>query len=191
MKNIDYIEKQFKECIKDMPILEFKLYQLSFIEGLYEAFIEHDEKKALRYKNMIEDTTRYYSENHDHVYINELKVRLRTANEFLIKALEENNKSISFFIEESYQDYNNLTCLSTEILKALLEYAKTNEGKESKTMIKKVLGITEDNLKSIKCFIDIHGKEFPELSKDNDSSFYWLIKGYDEYKAVREQIKEL
>ncbi len=191
MKNIDYIEKQFKEHIKDMPTLEFSIYQSYFIRKLYEAFILNNWENALKYKGMIEDTTRYYKENHDHVYINEVKERLRTANEFLIKTLEENRNTTLLYIESSYSEYNQIISLSNQILKALIEYDETNEEKVPKKLIEDILGITELNIDNIKYFIDIHEKDYPELSKNKEYPLYWLIKEYDEYQELKEQIKEL
>ena len=156
MKNINHIEKQYKECIKDMNPVEFGLYQRYFITGLYEAFIDNNDEKALKYKEMLEDISNYYNENHDHVYLKEIERRLDTANEFLIKALEKNHNSIELYIEESYERKNDLTFLSTEILKALLEYAKTNEGTGSKKLIEDVLEITDNKIELDKYYIDIH-----------------------------------
>ena len=190
MKNVNYIEKHFKECIKDMDSLEFGLYQRYFIINLYEAFIENDEEKALKYKEMLEDISKYYNENHSNVYLKEIERRLDTANDFLIKALEENRNTTMLYIEASYSEDNNIISLSNQILKALIEYKETNEEKVPKKLIEDILEITELRIEHIKYFIDLH-EDNPELSKDMGYPLYWLIKEYDEYQELKEQIKEL
>lgn len=191
MKNINHIEKQFKEFLKEMNPFEFGLYQRYFIIGLYEAFIENDEEKALEYRNMIEETTKYYEENHENVYLNELEKRLDTANDFLIKALEENRNTTMLYIESSYNEDNKIISLSNQILKALIEYNETNEEKVPKKLIEDILEITELRIEHIKYFIDIHEEDYPELSKNPDYPLYWLIKEYDEYQELKEQIEIL
>lgn len=190
-KNLSYIEKQFKEHIKDMNPVEFGLYQRYFITGLYEAFIENDEGKALKYKQMLEDVSKYYHENHTNVYIKEIERRLDTANEFLIKALEENRNTTMLYIESSYNEDNKIITLSNQILKALLLFNESNEEKVPKKLIEDILEITELRIDNIKYFIDIHEEDYPELSKNKDYPFYWLIKEYDEYQELKEQIKQL
>ena len=190
MKNVNHIEKQYKECIKDMNPLEFGLYQRYFITGLYEAFIENDEEKGLKYKEMLEDISNYYNENHSNVYLKEIERRLDTANDFLIKALEENRNTTMLYIEASYREDNNILSLSNQILKALIEYNETNEEKVPKKLIEDILEITELRIEHIKYFIDLH-EDNPELSKDMGYPLYWLIKEYDEYQELKEQIKGL
>ena len=63
-KNIDYIEKQYREHIKEMPVQEFQIYQIMLILNLYDSFIEHDERKALKYKDQIEELTDIYKEKY-------------------------------------------------------------------------------------------------------------------------------
>ena len=189
-KNLDYIEKQYKEHIKEMNPLEFGLYQRYFITGLYEAFIENNDEKALKYKNMLEDISKYYHENHDNVYVKELERRLDTANNCLIETLEKNRNSLELYIEEAYRRENDLTFLSTKILKALLENAKTDSGKVSKKLIEDMLEITEDEIQRVKFFIELHDSS-SEIAKNKDYPLYWLIKQYNEYKRVKEQIKQL
>lgn len=190
-KNLDYIEKQYKEHIKEMNPLEFGLYQRYFITGLYEAFIENNDEKALKYKEMLEDISNYYNENHTNVYIKEIERRLDTANEFLIKALEENRNTTMLYIEASYDEDNKIITLSNQILKALMEYNESNEEKVPKKLIEDILEITELRIDNIKYFIDIHEEDYPELSKNMDYPLYWLIKEYNEYQELKEQIKQL
>ena len=140
---------------------------------------------------MIEDISKYYKENHNHVYVKEIERRLETANEFLIKTLEENHNSLMLYIESSYEKKNSITSLCIQILKALIEYDEINEEKVPEKLIEDILEITEDKIQFVKYFIDIHEEDYPELSKNEDYPLYWLIKEYDEYQELKEQIKKL
>ena len=71
-----------------------------------------------------------------------------------------------------------------------MEYAKTDSGKGSKKLIEDMLEITEDKIQFVKHFIELHDNR-PEMFKNKDYPLYWLIRRYDEYNEVKEQIKQL
>ena len=74
------------------------------VYGNSYKFIENNDEKALKYKNMLEDISKYYHENHTNVYIKEIERRLDTYiayefsktygnKEYLIESNFDNNKN--------------------------------------------------------------------------------------------------
>ena len=190
-KNISYIEKQYREYIKDLDKLEFSIWHTSLIVDLYEAFIENDEERALKSKEMIEELTEIYSEKYNNVLSNEMKKRLDIANDFLIKQLEKNYNLSMRYIETYYDELDSLLVLSNQILKALLEDHERNDGKSSKELLKDILEIADDKAERVKIFIEIHEENNPKLNKNKDYPLYWLMKTYNENQELREQIKTI
>lgn len=191
-KNIDYIEKQYREHIKEMPVQEFQIYQIMLILNLYDSFIEHDERKALKYKDQIEELTDIYKEKYVNVFNYELKKRLSIANSKLIEQLEENRNLSMYYLEMIHDEHKDVISLSNQILKALLLYYESNEGKESKKMIKDIFEVINDKIQFISFYIKLLYKEdlVPYLPEDN-YPIHNLIEEYGEFKRVSKQIKQL
>ena len=191
-KNIDYIEKQYREHIKEMPVQEFQIYQTMLILNLYDSFIEHDERKALKSKDQIEELTDIYKEKYVNVFNYELKKRLSIANSKLIEQLEENRNLSMYYLEMIHDEHKDVISLSNQILKALLLYYESNEGKESKKMIKDIFEVINDKIQFISFYIKLLYKEdlVPYLPEDN-YPIHNLIEEYGEFKRVSKQIKQL
>lgn len=191
-KKVDYIEKQYREYVKDMPVQEFHIFQTLLIYKLYEGFIEHDERKALTNKERIEELTEIYEEKYTNVFNNELKKRLRIANEKLIEQLEENRNLSIYYLEMIHDEHKDLIRLSNQILKALLLYYESNEGKETKKLIKDIFEMTKDSIQFISFYIKLLYKEdlVPYVPEDN-YPIHNLIEEYGEFKRISKKIKQL
>ena len=191
-KDLSYIEKQYREYIKEMPVDEFKIYQTMLILNLYDSFIEHDERKALKSKEQIEELTDIYKEKYSNVLADEIGRRLRIANSKLIEQLEENKALTMNFLDLIHEGNIDTIRLSNQILKALLSFNQSNEGKGSKDLIKDILKLMEDRIQFISYYINLL-KEEDFVSEDHE--VYYLIpelfKVHDEFQELREQIKQL
>ena len=191
-KNIDYIEKQYREHIKSMPVEEFKIYQTMLILNLYDSFIEHDERKALKSKEQIEELTEIYEEEYNNVFNHEMKKRLNIANRKLIEQLEENKQLSIYYLDMIHDEHRDLIRLSNQILKALLLYYESNEGKETKKLIKDIFEMTKDSIQFISFYIKLLYKEdlVPYVPEDN-YPIHNLIEEYGEFKRISKKIKQL
>lgn len=101
LEKINQINNSKKDIIKNFNSDELEAYIKSLISNLYEAFINTDFDKALASKELIEEVTSLYGNDYNNnLFITELKLRLASANEWLIKTLEEKSKVESFLSEE-------------------------------------------------------------------------------------------
>jgi len=100
--NLTKINETKKDILKNFNPVEMEAYIKSLISNLYEAIINNDSDKALASKELIEEATSIYGSNYNNnKLIIELKLRLASANEWLIKALEEKNNIENLLHEET------------------------------------------------------------------------------------------
>lgn len=96
------INETKKDILKNFKPVEMEAYIKSLISNLYEAFINNDSDKALASKELIEEATSIYGSNYNNnKLVIELKLRLASANEWLIKTLEEKNNIENLLHEET------------------------------------------------------------------------------------------
>lgn len=96
------INETKKDILKNFKPVEMEVYIKSLISNLYEAFINNDSDKALASKELIEEATSIYGSNYNNnKLVIELKLRLASANEWLIKTLEEKNNIENLLHEET------------------------------------------------------------------------------------------
>ena len=151
MANLKNIEKDRTEVIKDLKPNEMLVYMESLITNLYEAFIEHNEEKALTSRELIEEATDLYiAKGYTNSHAVETNLRLNKANDLLVETLEAKQKKeieLSKVIVENYYSELILEVLhANSILKSLLASYEKEPSEELASAIKDVAGLENNRL---------------------------------------------
>lgn len=165
MANINSIERDKKNIIKNFKPSEMDSYISALTTVLYESFLKKDFNKCFSIKKLIEEATEIYeAEGYSNSLAIELKIRLAKANEVLAETLDSKEKQeielTKIIVDNSY--YNDIVKVihDKSILESLLaSYEKAPSG-ELASAIKDVLHLVESNLVGIKFLLE--EKEFTE-----------------------------
>ena len=165
MVNINSIENDKKNIIKKFKPNEMKAYLNSLITILYEAYLEHDEEKALPSKKLIEEATSIYeAEGYSNSLAVELGLRLNEANNVLAKTLTEKHEQeielSKVIVENAYSEDISRICHDNSILKTLIASYEEKPSEELASVMKEIIFKVESNLIGIKFILE--NKEFTE-----------------------------
>lgn len=165
MANINSIERDKKNIIKNFKPSEMDSYITALTTVLYESFLKKDFNKCSSIKKLIEEATEIYeAEGYSNSIAVELKIRLAKANEVLAETLDSKEKQeielTKIIVDNSY--YNDIVKIihDKSILESLLASYEKAPSEELASAIKDVLHLVESNLVGIKFLLE--EKEFTE-----------------------------
>lgn len=165
MANINSIERDKKNIIKNFKPSEMDSYITALTTVLYESFLKKDFNKCSSIKKLIEEATEIYeAEGYSNSLAIELKIRLAKANEVLAETLDSKEKQeielTKIIVDNSY--YNDIVKVihDKSILESLLASYEKAPSEELASAIKDVLHLVESNLVGIKFLLE--EKEFTE-----------------------------
>ena len=165
MANINSIERDKKNIIKNFKPSEMDSYITALTTVLYESFLKKDFNKCSSIKKLIEEATEIYeAEGYSNSIAVELKIRLAQANEVLAETLDSKEKQeielTKIIVDNSY--YNDIVKVihDKSILESLLASYEKAPSEELASAIKDVLHLVESNLVGIKFLLE--EKEFTE-----------------------------
>lgn len=165
MANINSIERDKKNIIKNFKPSEMDSYITALTTVLYESFLKKDFNKCSSIKKLIEEATEIYeAEGYSNSIAVELKIRLAKANEVLAETLDSKEKQeielTKIIVDNSY--YNDIVKVihDKSILESLLASYEKAPSEELDSAIKDVLHLVESNLVGIKFLLE--EKEFTE-----------------------------
>ena len=165
MANINSIERDKKNIIKNFKPSEMDSYITALTTVLYESFLKKDFNKCFSIKKLIEEATEIYeAEGYSNSLAIELKIRLAKANEVLAETLDsKENQEIELtkiIVDNSY--YNDIVKVihDKSILESLLASYEKAPSEELASAIKDVLHLVKSNLVGIKFLLE--EKEFTE-----------------------------
>ena len=164
MVNVNAIEKQKKEIIKNFKPEEFEAYLKSLVSLYYESFLTQDKEKHLAVNTLIEEAVELYeAKGYDNTSYNKLVFEVNKANELLTETLikkEEILKSAKYFLAESYSNKIYYLIHNNVILKDLIEVYEKAPSEILLENTKHILGNIESDLIGIKFLLE--EKEVPE-----------------------------
>lgn len=165
MANINSIERDKKNIIKNFKPSEMDSYITALTTVLYESFLKKDFNKCFSIKKLIEEATEIYeAEGYSNSLAIELKIRLAKANEVLAETLDSKEKQeielTKIIVDNSY--YNDIVKVihDKSILESLLASYEKAPSEELASAIKDVLHLVKSNLVGIKFLLE--EKEFTE-----------------------------
>lgn len=165
MANINSIERDKKNIIKNFKPSEMDSYITALTTVLYESFLKKDFNKCSSIKKLIEEATEIYeAEGYSNSLAIELKIRLAKANEVLAETLDSKEKQeielTKIIVDNSY--YNDIVKVihDKSILESLLASYEKAPSEELASAIKDVLHLVKSNLVGIKFLLE--EKEFTE-----------------------------
>lgn len=165
MANINSIERDKKNIIKNFKPSEMDSYITALTTVLYESFLKKDFNKCSSIKKLIEEATEIYeAEGYSNSIAVELKIRLAKANEVLAETLDSKEKQeielTKIIVDNSY--YNDIVKVihDKSILESLLASYEKAPSEELASAIKDVLHLVKSNLVGIKFLLE--EKEFTE-----------------------------
>ena len=159
MANLKNIERDRTEVIKDLKPNEMLIYMESLITNLYEAFIEHNEEKALTSRKLIEEATDLYiAKGYSNSHEVELNLRLSKANDVLTETLEAKQeqeiKLSKRIVEDYYEDLINKVYFSNSILEVLVDGYPKESSEVMLATIKEVAFRCSSNLYGIELLLE-------------------------------------
>ena len=165
MANINSIENEKRNIIKNFKPSEMKSYITSLITILYESVLEEDYNKCISTNKLIEEATEIYeAEGYSNSLAVELKIRVTKANEVLVEVLDEKQeqeiKLSKVIVENAYSEDISRIFHDNSILKTLLASYEKNPSEELALVMKEILLKVESNLIGIKFILG--KKEFTE-----------------------------
>ena len=185
------INETKKDILKNFNPVEMEAYIKSLISNLYEAIINNDSDKALASKELIEEATSIYGSNYNNnKLIIELKLRLASANEWLIKALEEKNNIEILLHEEKLSNLftNQIETLTyiNMILNILVSAYEREPSENLLTVVKEVHDIIKLELTFSKVLLEnnylvglVDHKEKIDLIQDSYNTYEKLAARID------------
>jgi len=163
MANVNAIERQKKEIIKNFKPEEFEAYLKSLVSLYYETFLEQDKEKHLAVNTLIEEAVNIYETKYSNVKYNNLVYQVNKANELLTETLikkEEILNSAKYFLAESYSNKIDFLIHNNVILKDLIEVYEKEPSEILLENTKHILGNIEADLIGTKYLLE--EKEVPE-----------------------------
>ena len=177
MVNLNTIERDKANIIKNFNPEEFEVYLKSLINLYYESFLIQDRNKHLAVEKLIEEAVKTYEKKYDNVKYNNLVYQVNKANELLTETLikkEELAKAGRYFLEEYYSNKIDFLIHNNVILKDFIEIYEKEPSDIALENTKHILGNVESSLIGTKYILE--EKELPE-----DFPFMELIEIMKEY----------
>lgn len=163
MANVNAIERQKKEIIKNFEPEEFEAYLKSLVSLYYESFLEQNKEKHLAVTKLIEEAVKVYGTKYTNVKYNNLVFQVNKANELLTETLIEKDKilqSAKYFLNEHYSNKINYLIHNNVILKDFIEIYEKAPSEIALENTKHILLNIEMDLAGIKYLLE--EKEVPE-----------------------------
>lgn len=183
MANVNSIERQKKNIIRNFKPEEMTAYLETLVSLYYETFLEQDLEKHLAVNKLIEEAVELYEkEGYNNTSKNEVIFKLNKANELLGITLEEkDNLKVELskvIVENGLDNKINSMMFSNSILKLLLEsYEKEPSGTLASTIKEVAYRIKSHNFGT-------------KLLLENKQEFYSSIYA-EEYEILKEEYSTL
>lgn len=179
MANINSIERDKRNIIKNFSNEEMSTYLETLTVLYYESYLEQDLEKHLAVNKLIKEAVELYeAEGYNNTSKNELIFKLNKANELLGITLEEKDKLklelSKVIVENGLENYINRIMFSNSILRRLIEsYEKEPSGSLAST-IKDIVERVETELLGIKYLLanrqevynSIYAEEYEILAEE-------------------------
>ena len=179
MANINSIERDKRNIIKNFSNEEMSTYLETLTVLYYESYLEQDLEKHLAVNKLIKEAVELYeAEGYNNTSKNELIFKLNKANELLGITLEEKDKLklelSKVIVENGLENYIDRIMFSNSILRRLIEsYEKEPSGTLAST-IKDIVERVETELLGIKYLLDnrqevynsIYAEEYEILAEE-------------------------
>ena len=179
MANINSIERDKRNIIKNFSNEEMSTYLETLTVLYYESYLEQDLEKHLAVNKLIKEAVELYeAEGYNNTSKNELIFKLNKANELLGITLEEKDKLklelSKVIVEKGLENYIDRIMFSNSILRRLIEsYEKEPSGTLAST-IKDIVERVETELLGIKYLLDnrqevynsIYAEEYEILAEE-------------------------
>ena len=185
MANVNVIERQKKEIIKNFKPEEFEAYLKSLVSLYYEAYLNQDREKHLTAEKLIEEAVELYEVNYTNVKYNSLIYQVNKANELLRETLikkDEILNSAKYFLAEYYSNKIDYLIHNNVVLKDLIEIYEKEPSEIALENTKHILGNIEAELIGTKFLLekdvpkDYPFKEDIEIIEEYYSEFLKLQK---------------
>lgn len=185
MVNVNSIERDKQQIIKNFNPEEFEAYLKSLVNLYYESFLTQDKEKHLAVNNLIEEAVNVYRDKYTNVKYNNLVYQVNKANELLTETLiekEEIAKAGKYFLAEYYSNKINYLIHNNVILKDLIEVYTEAPSEILLENTKHILGNISSDLVGIKILLeedvpeDFPFKEDVEIMEGYYSEFLQLQK---------------
>lgn len=186
MVNVNSIERDKKQIIKNFKPEEMEAYLKSLVNLYYESFLTQDKEKHLAVTKLIEEAVKIYeAEGYNNTSYNRLVYEVNKANEFLTETLiekEEIAKAGKYFLSEYYSNQINYLIHNNVILKDLIEVYTEAPSEILLENTKHILGNISSDLVGIKILLeedvpeDFPFKEDVEIMEGYYSEFLQLQK---------------
>lgn len=186
MVNVNSIERDKKQIIKNFNPEEMEAYLKSLVNLYYESFLTQDKEKHLAVTKLIEEAVKIYeAEGYNNTSYNRLVYEVNKANELLTETLiekEELAKAGKYFLSEFYSNQINYLIHNNVILKDLIEVYTEAPSEILLENTKHILGNISSDLVGIKILLeedvpeDFPFKEDVEIIEEYYSKFLQLQK---------------
>ena len=124
MVNVNSIERDKQQIIKNFNPEEMEAYLKSLVNLYYESFLTQDKEKHLAVNNLIKEAVNVYETKYSNVKYNNLVYQVNKANELLTETLIEKEEIIEsgkYFLSEYYHNKIKYLIHNNIILKDLIE----------------------------------------------------------------------
>ena len=186
MVNVNSIERDKQQIIKNFNPKEMEAYLKSLVNLYYESFLTQDKEKHLAVTKLIEEAVKIYeAEGYNNTSYNRLVYEVNKANELLTETLiekEEIAKAGKYFLSEYYSNKINYLIHNNVILKDLIEVYTEAPSEILLENTKHILGNISSDLVGIKILLeedvpeDFPFKEDVEIIEEYYSKFLQLQK---------------
>ena len=180
MVNVNSIERNKQQIIKNFNPEEMEAYLKSLVNLYYESFLTQDKEKHLAVTKLIEEAVKIYeAEGYNNTSYNRLVYEVNKANELLTETLiekEELAKAGKYFLSEYYSNKINYLIHNNVILKDLIEVYTEAPSEILLENTKHILGNISSDLVGIKILLE---EDVPE-----DFPFKEDIEILEEYYSI-------
>ena len=195
MVNINSIERQKKEIIKNFEPEEFEAYLKSLVSLYYETYLEQDKEKHLAVNTLIEDAVNVYETKYSNVKYNRLVYEVNKANELLTETLiDKHEKEVDLskhILADRIGCCYGILCSSNFVLEKLVECYSKEPSENMLATIKEIVDYLAFDLFEYKYYLDNDFKNLKRLEEVNEM-FYNLSEFIqEEYLTYSNLVKKI
>lgn len=195
MVNINAIERQKKEIIKNFKPEEFESYLKSLVSLYYETYLEQDKEKHLAVNTLIEEAVNVYETKYSNVKYNNLVYQVNKANELLTETLiDKHEKEVNLskhILADRIGNCYGILCSSNFVLEKLVECYSKEPSEDMLATIKEIVDYLDFDLFEYKYYLDNDFKNLKRLEEVNEM-FYNLSKFIqEEYLTYTNLLKKI
>ena len=195
MANINAIERQKKEIIKNFEPEEFEAYLKSLVSLYYETYLEQDREKHLATEKLIEEAVKVYETKYTNVKYNKLVYEVNKANELLTETLidkhEKEMKLSKHFLANKVGNCYGTLCSSNFVLEKLVECYSKEPSEVMLATIKEVADYMAFDLSEYDYYLNNDFENLKRLEEVNEM-FYNLSKFIaEEYSTYTNLLKKI